>query len=80
MDTIKKAAKKVSHSDSGPGASSGGNAGGAQEDYGDKGAEYINKNYLGDKMSREQREKVTDAGREGFEKATGKNVPSNISN
>ncbi|KAI0532054.1 hypothetical protein GGR58DRAFT_507829 [Xylaria digitata] len=70
MDTLKKAAGKLGHHDNAD-AGAGASAGGQKDDYGDKGAEYINKNFLGDKLSREQREKVTDAGREGFEKATG---------
>ncbi|KAI1120143.1 hypothetical protein F5Y10DRAFT_258984 [Nemania abortiva] len=56
------------------------NPAGQKDDYGDKGAEYVNKKYLNDKMSRDQLEKVTDSAREGFEKMTGKNVPDKFSN
>ncbi|KAI1296043.1 hypothetical protein F5Y03DRAFT_399051 [Xylaria venustula] len=74
MDTLKKAANKMKGDDSkAPGASSGG---GQQEDYG---AEYINKKYMGDKLSSEQREQMTDAGRQGIEKATGQKVPDKFS-
>ncbi|KAJ2975005.1 hypothetical protein NUW58_g8481 [Xylaria curta] len=65
-------------------------AGGQKDDLGDKGkiqtntaragAAYINKTYLGNKLSRDQLERTTDAGREYFEKSTGKQVPSKISN
>ncbi|KAJ8121229.1 hypothetical protein ONZ43_g2271 [Nemania bipapillata] len=60
-------------------------ASGQKDDYGDKGnpptgAEFINKKYLNDKLSRDQLEKVTDSAREGFEKMTGKNVPDKFSN
>ncbi|KAI0912761.1 hypothetical protein F4823DRAFT_151904 [Ustulina deusta] len=34
-------------------------------------AEYANKTFMGDKLSGEQREKITDTGREGIEKVTG---------
>lgn len=35
------------------------------------GAAYVNKNYLGGKLGHEQLEKITDSGREAFEKSTG---------
>ncbi|KAI0965807.1 hypothetical protein F4678DRAFT_467102 [Xylaria arbuscula] len=100
MDTLKKAANKMTGDESNaPGASSGG---GQQEDYADKGkfpssslpfsfsfslvintslscAEYINKNYMGDQLSSDQREQITDAGRQGIEKATGQKVPDKFS-
>ncbi|KAI8631437.1 hypothetical protein F5Y19DRAFT_473110 [Xylariaceae sp. FL1651] len=44
---------------------------GQKDDYGDKGASFLNKKYLNDKLSRDQLEKITDAGREGIEKMTG---------
>ncbi|KAI0097494.1 hypothetical protein GGR51DRAFT_540848 [Nemania sp. FL0031] len=56
------------------------NPAGQKGDYGDKGAEFINKKYLNDKLSRDQLEKVTDSAREGIEKATGKNIPDKFSN
>ncbi|KAI1437356.1 hypothetical protein GGR50DRAFT_98178 [Xylaria sp. CBS 124048] len=55
-------------------------AGGQKDDYGDKGAEFVNKKYLGDKLNRTQLEKITDKGRETLEKATGKKVPDKVSN
>lgn len=55
-------------------------AGGQKDDYGDKGAAYVNKNYLGGKVGHEQLENITDSGREAFEKSTGKNVPDKFSN
>ncbi|KAI0429158.1 hypothetical protein F5Y09DRAFT_269049 [Xylaria sp. FL1042] len=73
MDKLKKVVK--GEESKAPGASSGGQ----QEDYGDKGAEYINKKYMGDKLSSDQREQITDAGRQGFEKATGQKVPEKFS-
>ncbi|KAI1171633.1 hypothetical protein F4777DRAFT_582750 [Nemania sp. FL0916] len=57
-----------------------GNPAGQKDDYGDKGAEYVNKTYLSDKLSHDQLEKITDSAREGFEKATGKDVPDKFSN
>ncbi|GAW26907.1 hypothetical protein SAMD00023353_5500490 [Rosellinia necatrix] len=44
------------------------------------GAAYINKNFFGGKLSRDQLEKATDSGRAALEKATGKKVPSQLSN
>ncbi|KAI1419919.1 hypothetical protein F5Y12DRAFT_177861 [Xylaria sp. FL1777] len=70
MDTLKKVVGKDEQSKA-PEASSGGQ----QEDIGDKSAEYINKKYMGDKLSADQRQKVTEAGRQGIEKATGQKVP-----
>ncbi|KAI0513330.1 hypothetical protein F5B22DRAFT_612093 [Xylaria bambusicola] len=55
-------------------------AGGQKDDYGDKAAQYLNHKYNNDKLDRSQMEKITDGAREGFEKLTGKNVPSKISN
>ncbi|TGJ81262.1 hypothetical protein E0Z10_g7503 [Xylaria hypoxylon] len=75
MDAIKNAVGKAGNS-----GSSGASSGGQKEDYGDKGADFVNKKYLGGKMSSDQREKVTDAGREGVEKSTGKDIPSKFSN
>ncbi|KAI0968675.1 hypothetical protein F4678DRAFT_442462 [Xylaria arbuscula] len=55
-------------------------AGGQKDDYGDKGAEFLNKKYNNDKLSHNQLEKITDGAREGLEKITGKNVPDKFSN
>ncbi|KAI1274522.1 hypothetical protein F5Y07DRAFT_372659 [Xylaria sp. FL0933] len=83
MDTLKKVADKGKDlKNKAPGASSGGSAAGAsghQQDYGDKGAEFLNKKYMGDRLSSDQREQMTDAGRQGFEKATGQKVPEKFS-
>ncbi|KAJ3874243.1 hypothetical protein F5051DRAFT_417353 [Lentinula edodes] len=49
------------------------------EDYGDKGLDAIEKKE-GVNLSRNTNEKITDAAREGFEKITGKDVPSKFSN
>ncbi|KAI0401924.1 hypothetical protein F4802DRAFT_600608 [Xylaria palmicola] len=84
MDALKKAIGGGNHGASGntttPNAPGGAAAGGQKDDYGDKGAAYVNKNYLGGKLSHGQLEKATDAGREAFEKSTGKNVPAKFSN
>ncbi|KAI1162731.1 hypothetical protein F5B18DRAFT_622689 [Nemania serpens] len=53
---------------------------GQTDDYGDKGAAAVNKKYLGDKLNRNQLEKVTDSARAGIEKATGSKVPNKFSN
>ncbi|KAI0202116.1 hypothetical protein F4808DRAFT_459126 [Astrocystis sublimbata] len=77
MDALKKVVGG-NHGSSSAGAAP---AGGAQkDDFGDKGAAYVNKNYLGGKLSHDQMEKGTDGIRGQFEKATGKHVPSKISN
>ncbi|KAI0869112.1 hypothetical protein GGS24DRAFT_479856 [Hypoxylon argillaceum] len=55
-------------------------ASGQKADYGDKGAEYVNKKYFGDKANHNQLEKITDSAREGFEKLSGKKVPEKFSN
>ncbi|KAI0509479.1 hypothetical protein F5B22DRAFT_322878 [Xylaria bambusicola] len=74
MDTLKKVVGKGDKAnESGPGAAKEG------QDYGDKGAEYINKKYMGDKLSADQREQMTDTARQGFENATGKKVPGKLS-
>ncbi|KAH7867724.1 uncharacterized protein C8R40DRAFT_1137537 [Lentinula edodes] len=49
------------------------------EDYGDKGLDAIEKKE-GVNLNRNTNEKITDAAREGFEKITGKDVPSKFSN
>ncbi|KAI0194278.1 hypothetical protein EV127DRAFT_509216 [Xylaria flabelliformis] len=79
MDALKKVIggenKNVGNTNAGAGAPVG-----QKDDYGDKGAAYVNKSYLGGKLNHDQLEKMTDAGREGLEKATGKNVPDKFSN
>ncbi|KAI0802874.1 hypothetical protein GGR55DRAFT_682783 [Xylaria sp. FL0064] len=71
MDTLKKVADKGKDlKNKAPGTSSG--------DSGGAGAEFINK-YMGDRLSSDQREQMTDAGRQGFEKATGQKVPEKFS-
>ncbi|KAJ3755984.1 hypothetical protein EV360DRAFT_85380 [Lentinula raphanica] len=49
------------------------------EDYGDKGLDALEKKE-GINLSRNTNEKITDTVREGFEKVTGKDVPSKWSN
>ncbi|KAJ3902150.1 hypothetical protein F5879DRAFT_991269 [Lentinula edodes] len=49
------------------------------EDYSDKGLDAIEKKE-GVNLNRNTNEKITDAAREGFEKITGKDVPSKFSN
>ncbi|KAI0458230.1 hypothetical protein F5B21DRAFT_500494 [Xylaria acuta] len=91
MDALKKVIGGGNHSTgstNAPGAGAGAPA--QKADYGDKGtspfspsptrAAYVNKSYLGGKVGHDQLEKITDAGREGFEKATGKHVPEKFSN
>ncbi|KAJ7673659.1 hypothetical protein DFH06DRAFT_1467154 [Mycena polygramma] len=54
-------------------------AAGGQEDYVDKGLDFIEKK-LGHTQNRGVNEKITDAAREQYEKLTGKPVSSKISN
>ncbi|KAJ6477937.1 hypothetical protein C8R47DRAFT_1323286 [Mycena vitilis] len=54
-------------------------AAGGQEDYVDKGLDFIEKK-LGHTQNRNTNEKITDAAREQYEKLTGKPVSSKISN
>ncbi|KAJ5135004.1 uncharacterized protein N7515_004282 [Penicillium bovifimosum] len=84
MDKLSGLASKLGghkSSGSGDGAASGSQG---QEDYVDKGLNTAEKKFGGGKVDPEKmrstNEKVTDTGREQFEKATGKNVPSKISN
>ncbi|KAL5121123.1 hypothetical protein ACEQ8H_000974 [Pleosporales sp. CAS-2024a] len=56
-----------------------------QEDYLDKGLDAVEKKYGGSmgqdtQKNRGVNEKITDGARNMFEKATGKNVPSKLSN
>ncbi|KAI8947552.1 hypothetical protein F4801DRAFT_582285 [Xylaria longipes] len=44
------------------------------------GAAFVNKKYFGGKLGHDQLEKITDTGREGFEKSTGKDIPDKFSN
>ncbi|KAE9406916.1 hypothetical protein BT96DRAFT_987174 [Gymnopus androsaceus JB14] len=57
----------------------GSNAQQQSEDYGDKGLDMLEKKE-GMNLSRSTNEKITDTAREGFEKVTGKEVPSKWSN
>ncbi|RFU34259.1 hypothetical protein B7463_g2054, partial [Scytalidium lignicola] len=50
-----------------------------QEDYGDKGLDFIEKK-TGHNMGRDTNEKITDGARNMFEKATGKHIDSKYSN
>ncbi|KAH8156890.1 hypothetical protein CIB48_g11355 [Xylaria polymorpha] len=76
MDALKKVVGGGSHSTSSTNAPAAGAGAGA----GAVGASYINKKYLGNKFSHDQLESITDAGRGAFEKSTGKQVSSKISN
>ncbi|KAI1331481.1 hypothetical protein F5Y16DRAFT_395361 [Xylariaceae sp. FL0255] len=94
MDAFKNITSQVkdamgnsgSHSNAAPAA--GQQPQGQKDDYGDKGAEFLNKKYLNDKLSRDQLEKITDGGREEIEKLTGdwcsssssKHIPEKFSN
>ncbi|KAJ7033707.1 hypothetical protein C8F04DRAFT_1395886 [Mycena alexandri] len=54
---------------------------GGGEDYLDKGLDFGEKKFGGGKeLGRGTNEKITDAVRSGFEKVTGKDVPSKFSN
>ncbi|KAE9396400.1 hypothetical protein BT96DRAFT_922158 [Gymnopus androsaceus JB14] len=57
-----------------------GNTGSNQnEDYGDKGLDFLEKK-SGHSLGRDTNEKITDGARGQFEKMTGKDVPSKFSN
>jgi hypothetical protein len=76
MDFIKKAAEGMKgNSSSGTSA----NTSGQQDDYVDKAFAFGAKK-SGHNMDRSTEEKITDAGRETYEKLTGKTVSSKISN
>ncbi|CAG7988655.1 unnamed protein product [Penicillium olsonii] len=83
MDKLSGLASKLGGK--GSSSHSGSNSGAqGQEDYVDKGLDAVEKKFGGGKVDpakmRSTNEKITDAGREQFEKATGKKVPSKISN
>ncbi|RGP65888.1 hypothetical protein FLONG3_9020 [Fusarium longipes] len=62
------------------GASNSNSAGGAQsQDYVDKAASFIN-DKAGTNISRDNQEKITDFGRNAYEKQTGNKVDPKISN
>ncbi|MCJ1442640.1 MAG: hypothetical protein MMC23_003137 [Stictis urceolatum] len=80
MDKVKDMMGKVGGNKAG--GSSGGSAGG--EDYGDKGLDAAEKKFGGGKVDpatmRSTNEKITDTGRDQFEKMTGKDIPDKFSN
>ncbi|KAI0423500.1 hypothetical protein F5Y09DRAFT_327242 [Xylaria sp. FL1042] len=78
MDAIKNFANKAQGNSTGQ--TTNAPAAGQKDDYGDKGAQYLNKRYGDNKLSHGQLEKITDGAREGFEKMTGKHVPEKFSN
>ncbi|PHH75332.1 hypothetical protein CDD80_2463 [Ophiocordyceps camponoti-rufipedis] len=77
MDFVKKAADSVKGS-SGSG-NAGNNQGGEKMDYVDKAFNTATQK-SGHSMDRNTQEKITDAGRNAYEKATGKKVNPKISN
>ncbi|TRX90708.1 hypothetical protein FHL15_008483 [Xylaria flabelliformis] len=77
MDALKKVIGGGNQNVNNTNAGAGTAPAGQKDDYG---AAYVNKSYLGGKLNHDQLEKMTDAGREGLEKATGKNVPDKFSN
>ncbi|KAJ6082827.1 hypothetical protein PENARI_c016G11383 [Penicillium arizonense] len=81
MDKLSGLASKLG----GKGSHSSSNSGSAgQEDYVDKALGGAEKKFGGGKVDpakmRSTNEKITDTGREQFEKATGKHVPEKFSN
>ncbi|KKY15518.1 hypothetical protein UCRPC4_g06321 [Phaeomoniella chlamydospora] len=84
MDSLKNFAEGVSNKPSNSNQQQSNTAGSGQQDYLDKGVEFAEKKFGGGKIdpnkSRGINEKVTDAGREYFEKATGKDIPDKFSN
>ncbi|KAJ3558442.1 hypothetical protein NPX13_g9704 [Xylaria arbuscula] len=70
MDALKKVVGKGDKAAETSQASGPAGTGQQGQDLGDKGAEYLNKKYMGDKISAEQRESMTDKAREGFENVT----------
>ncbi|KAI9708691.1 MAG: hypothetical protein M1828_002675 [Chrysothrix sp. TS-e1954] len=80
MDKIKEMAGKMGGGSSSSGSSSGNAAGSSgKEDYVDKGMDFA-ENKAGMKQSRETNEKISDAGRNFYEKQTGSNVSDKVSN
>ncbi|KAJ5197742.1 uncharacterized protein N7498_006859 [Penicillium cinerascens] len=77
MDKLSGLASKL-------GGGSKGNQSSGNEDYVDKGLDTAEGKLSGGKVDpakmRSTNEKITDTGREQFEKATGKNVPDKVSN
>jgi len=61
------------------GSATGTTGNNSQEDYGDKGLDFLEKK-TGHSMGRDTNEKITDGARGMFEKMTGKNVDSKYSN
>ncbi|KAJ5668625.1 uncharacterized protein N7477_007195 [Penicillium maclennaniae] len=80
MDKLSGLASKLGGS---KGASSSSNQSSGQEDYVDKGLDSAESKLSGGKVDpakmRSANEKITDTGREQFEKTTGKNVPDKVS-
>ncbi|KAM0269645.1 hypothetical protein ACHAQH_009688 [Verticillium albo-atrum] len=85
MDFLKKAAESVSGNKNQQqqqptdGAASGSTQTNQTDDYGDKAFAAISKK-TGYNLSRDTQEKITDAGRGAFEKASGQKVPEKYSN
>ncbi|CAH0046532.1 unnamed protein product [Clonostachys solani] len=76
MDFVKKAASSMGNKDTNAQAQA---QGGQQDDYVDKAFGQANKSQ-GWGLSREKQEKITDGGRQAYEKLTGNKVDSKISN
>ncbi|KAI1273024.1 hypothetical protein F5Y07DRAFT_378154 [Xylaria sp. FL0933] len=79
MDAIKNFANKAGQGNT-SGQPTNAPAAGQKDDYGDKGAEFVNKKYGNNKLDRNQLEKITDGARGGIEKMTGKDIPDKFSN
>ncbi|KAL8691459.1 MAG: hypothetical protein Q9218_003323 [Villophora microphyllina] len=77
MDKLKDLAGKAG---GGSGEQKPVQGGGGQEDYLDKGLDSAEKKFGAGGASRETNEKITDKGREMFEKQTGKDIPDKFSN
>ncbi|TVY86598.1 hypothetical protein LAWI1_G005343 [Lachnellula willkommii] len=84
MDFVNKAKNAMNSSGGGntnttqqPAQGQTGNA--SQEDYGDKGLDFVEKK-SGHTMGRDTNEKITDGARNAYEKATGSTVNSKFSN
>ncbi|KAI0142626.1 hypothetical protein GGR57DRAFT_508706 [Xylariaceae sp. FL1272] len=80
MDALKNFANSAKESTGSSTTNTNTTTTGQKDDYGDKGAAYLNKKYNNDSLSKDQLEKITDGAREGFEKITGKDVPDKYSN
>ncbi|CAH0003958.1 unnamed protein product [Clonostachys byssicola] len=79
MDFVKKAADKMGSSNQQQPAQGGQPAAGGQQDYVDKAFGQVNKKE-GWNLSQDKQEKITDGGREAYEKITGNKVNPKISN